>query len=325
MHLICRRSLVVALCLHVAQATCPAQPGLSRSAELHTAPDGDAILTHSHTGAIVIDGVRSAFTEIGFDVVEDDEGAEHPAVIALFDGEEGYVIIPIDIEHERPVGEVFLVRHDRLWVAESPKLGMEVHEFDDTLTAEGVFKGEDGEGESAFTMTLSIGAGSSRFELEENIARLNGDLGSGTHAQVRYLIEHHPEIDTIVFEDVPGSVNDEVNVLTGRLIRGAGYTTVLGAGSVISSGGVDLFLAGKQRIVSEHARIGVHSWGDPSGEIEPAALPRDHPAHAHQVSYFSEIMDNGVEFYFYTLEAADFEDIHWMTRDEIERWGIATE
>jgi len=45
------------------------------------------------------------------------------------------------------------------------------------------------------------------------------------------------------------------------------------------------------------------------------------------LAYFSEMLGNklGPDFYFYTLEAAQFDSIHYMTDEEIKKWNIATE
>ena len=59
---------------------------------------------------------------------------------------------------------------------------------------------------------------------------------------------------------ISGSVNDAVNMHTGRLLRKNGFTTKLLSDSDIASGGVDLFCAGAKRIVEKGAKIGVHSW-----------------------------------------------------------------
>ena len=34
--------------------------------------------------------------------------------------------------------------------------------------------------------------------------------------------------------------------------------------------------------------------------------------------------ENGTEFYFFTLEAAPFDSIHFMTPEEIARFGLET-
>lgn len=267
------------------------------------------------------------FTEIGFDMIEDEKGEEIPAAIGIYDGEDGVVIIPIDIEEKAPMGQIIVVRNDEHLVDESSTV-YELGEDDEAFGFAGTLK-DMGTGKPIeYTLAIDIGGGTSTFRLDGEVAFLNGELGSGTYAQVEYLIEHHKEIKKIIFEQVPGSVNDDVNVLTGRLIHDAGYITEVKSDSMIASGGVDLFLGGTRRIVADGAQIGVHSWSDgPGGDLgSPADLPRDHPAHKMQIAYFSYVMpENGVDFYFYTLNAAEAEDIHWMSEDEIKAWGIAKE
>ena len=123
-----------------------------------------------------------------------------------------------------------------------------------------------------------------------------------------------------------GSVNDEINVHTARLIREAGLTTWLPANGDISSGGVDMFAAGAERVFESGGYVGVHSWGAPGTDVVAAELPRDDPAHRSQLEYFSEMLGDtdGPEFYFYTLNAAPFEAIHRMTPEEIDAFGLTT-
>lgn len=195
---------------------------------------------------------------------------------------------------------------------------------EDSIAALGTLQNERGESLS-LAMHLGFGTGTSTFTLEGNVAVLRGELGSGTFRQAQYLRKFHPEIDTILFQEVPGSVNDEINVETGRLIRQAGYTTIVPEDGFIASGGVDLFAAGVRRIIHDGAQVGVHAWGDPFEDVVAQDLPRTHPAHRMQIQYFQEMLPNGPEFYFFTLQAAPFDDIHFMTRKEIQDWRLTTE
>jgi len=168
-----------------------------------------------------------------------------------------------------------------------------------------------------------LGAGSSKLVIKGNQAFLNGDLGTITYKQIKELITKHKNIKTLVFENVPGSVNDEVNMFTGKMIRDAGLTTKLLANSDIASGGVDLFCSGKNRIITKGAKLGVHSWNamNFSGE----ELPKDHPAHQYQVEYFNMCLgEKGEDFYFYTLNAASANNIYYMKQEELEKWGLAS-
>jgi hypothetical protein len=171
-----------------------------------------------------------------------------------------------------------------------------------------------------------LGAGNSHIEIKGNEAYLSCDLGTVTYSQIKNLIETNPEVKTIVMTQISGSVNDAVNMHTGRLLHENGFTTKLLSDSDIASGGVDLFCAGKKRVVEKGAKIGVHSWCCVN-EFTAIELPKEHPAHQYQVDYFTMVLgaEKGPAFYFYTLEAAAFDDIHYMTDEEIEKWNIATD
>jgi len=155
-------------------------------------------------------------------------------------------------------------------------------------------------------------------------AYLDGDSGTITYQQIEDLINNHPEVKTIIFGTISGSVNDAVNMYIGELIREVGITTKVLSNSEIASGRVDLFCAEKNRIITKSAKLGVHSWADM--DYTAKDLPLDHPAHQYQIAYFKMCLeDKGEGFYFYTLDAAPADNIHWMSDDELKEWGIATQ
>jgi len=166
------------------------------------------------------------------------------------------------------------------------------------------------------------------FHVQGTRAVMEGTIGPSTPGRVLRLLLEHPEVDTLVLADVPGSMDDESNLRAARLVRRAGLTTVVPYDGMIASGGVDLFLAGATRRLGPHARVGVHSWAGgegPRGEmLQGADLPRDHPEHEMFVEYYAD-MEVHEDFYWFTLEAAPAEDIHWMTMVELVRFGVATE
>ena len=178
----------------------------------------------------------------------------------------------------------------------------------------------------SFKPTEAIsGAGTSQLEVKGNEAYLSGDLGIITYRQIKELIKNHPEVKTIVMTQISGSVNDAVNMHTGRILRENGFTTKVLSNSDIASGGVDLFCAGKKRIVEKGAKIGVHSWCCVN-DLTAVEIPKDHPAHQYQLAYFTMALgpEIGPDFYFYTLEASPFDNVHYMTDEEIKKWNIAT-
>ena len=171
-----------------------------------------------------------------------------------------------------------------------------------------------------------MGAGNSHIEIKENEAYLSGGLGTVTYQQIKDLIKNHPKVRTIVMTHISGSLNDDVNMHTGRLLRDNNFTTKVLANSDIASGGVDLFCAGKKRIVIKGAKIGVHSWCCIE-DLTAIEIPKDHPAHKDQLKYFTIMLGavKGPGFYYYTLNAAPFDGIHYMTNEEIKEWNISTE
>ena len=132
-------------------------------------------------------------------------------------------------------------------------------------------------------------------------------------------------IKVLIFTTVPGSADDETNLDLGCLIRLRQLVTFLPARGMIASGGTDLFLAGKRRIVERGAKIGVHSWSSGFfGRRNASRLPKDHRDHSKYLNYYRNI-EISVDFYWFTLEAAPPGDIHWMTHKEQLSYKVFTD
>lgn len=169
------------------------------------------------------------------------------------------------------------------------------------------------------------GAGMSTIEVKGTEAHINGELGTKTYQQLKNMIDQHPEVKTLVLGQINGSVNDAVNMHTGRILREAGLNTKVLSNSSIASGGVDLFCAGQERIVEKGAKIGIHSWCC-LDDLTAVEIPKDHPAHKYQIEYFTMCLGEqlGPDFYFHTLTAASFDGIHWMSEADMVKWKVAT-
>ncbi|QDO85622.1 alpha/beta fold hydrolase [Shewanella psychropiezotolerans] len=152
---------------------------------------------------------------------------------------------------------------------------------------------------------------------------MNGVIGSDTLDVMQTLLNKYPQIKTIVMQNVPGSMDDDTNLLASMEIRNRGIATHIPADGMVASGGTDMFLAGVKRTIEPGAKLGVHSWGDDSGK-EALDYPRDNQAHTLYLDYYKAIGIN-TEFYWYTLEAATAKNIHWMTAQEIALYGVLTE
>lgn len=100
-----------------------------------------------------------------------------------------------------------------------------------------------------------------------------------------------------------------------------GITTIVPSGGLVASGGTDLFLAGVQRIIEPGACIGVHSWA--AEDFTATDIPRTSPEHDRYLDYYNDV---GIDlaFYWFTLEAAPADDMHWMTAMEVGQYGVST-
>ena len=93
-----------------------------------------------------------------------------------------------------------------------------------------------------------------------------------TPAKVFEPILEHPNVKTMEMIRVPGSIDDVSNLRASLYVRRWGLNTKINQRSIIASGGIDFFLAGKTRTVAKGAKIGVHSWG--SGGKPATELPK---------------------------------------------------
>ena len=161
-----------------------------------------------------------------------------------------------------------------------------------------------------------------QFEVDGTTATMTGDLTSSAPRKVRRLLETYPELTLIKLLDCPGSLNDDAAFEAARMIREANINTHVPANGEIASGAVDFFIAGIERTIEEGALIGVHSWGAAGADGD--SLPEDDPEHQFYLSYYEE-MGISADFYWFTLEAAGPNDIHWMTEEELLLYGLLTD
>ncbi|MGB0866802.1 MAG: hypothetical protein ACPGSC_09850, partial [Granulosicoccaceae bacterium] len=171
----------------------------------------------------------------------------------------------------------------------------------------------------------ALTGGTSTLEVSGTDAILNGTLGTQTYVQMRDMIAANPNVTRVIIEESDGSMNDDINVHTGRLIRDARLATHVPADGDINSGAVDLFAAGHTRTAEDGAIVGVHSWCCNDDGLAGDELPRADEAHGTQLTYFRQMLPStGEDFYFFTLSAASFDGIHKMNREEMDQYGLLT-
>lgn len=152
-----------------------------------------------------------------------------------------------------------------------------------------------------------------------NKAVVNGVLGKNFYKKFVRFIDENPNVETIILDQIPGSINDAWNVKACLFLHEKGLNTELLPNSIIASGGVDLFISGEHRAIADGAQIGVHSWR--GLKKEALDYPRNDPEHDEFIEYFNTI-EMDTSFYWFTLNAAPADSIHWMTEQEIEKFKL---
>ena len=164
------------------------------------------------------------------------------------------------------------------------------------------------------------------FRVEDNKLHMPGLINSYTQEQLKDIFGEHPEIDTIVLGQMPGSIDDGANLEEAAWVAARGVNTYLPREGSIASGAPNFFLVGKSRVVEEGAVVSVHSWAYWRG-ITAQDLPRDDSAHELYIGFYESIgwtRAQAEDFYFFTIEKAPAEYMYVITPQEMLATGVAT-
>ncbi len=170
---------------------------------------------------------------------------------------------------------------------------------------------------------LPITAHAASFEYENGSLWMEGEVDENTPGRLRRALNRYPHVRQIILAYVPGSNDDDANVETGRIIFQRRLNTIVPADGLIASGGTDLFLAGAERIVERGACIGVHAWSDDDLRSPPRELSQNDSAHNVFLDYYRDIQINA-QFYWYTINIAEANDMHYMSEGEMNKYYVAT-
>lgn len=156
-----------------------------------------------------------------------------------------------------------------------------------------------------------------------NTIVLNGVINSSALDRFKGLSEKHTDIKRIEIINCEGSINDEVNLALAKYVYENNFTIHLNTNGLVASGGTDFFLAGKNRTKGKNTKIGVHSW---AGNDKVATdFPKGHKYHLPYIAYYKSVgftQQEAEDFYYFTINAAPDNDIHWMTDEELKRYKI---
>lgn len=157
-------------------------------------------------------------------------------------------------------------------------------------------------------------------------------LGISTFIQLGNIVQIYQDRSMMLKFDniINGSVDDDVNMYTGLMIRNNEIATMVTKNGSVFSGGTDLFSAGVERTLERKAptnaielnkQVGVHSWSD--GEKTAKEIPYSDVSHRKQATYFKTMLgDKGVDFYMYTLDSAPASGEHWVTKKESDKYNL---
>jgi len=158
-------------------------------------------------------------------------------------------------------------------------------------------------------------------------ATLDGTIDSNSFSQFNQMLNEHPDIEIILFDEAPGSVDDDVNVQIGRRISDLRLDTHIIDNGIIASGALNLFLAGRERTRGFNTSIGVQAWADSDGN-EASDFPENSSVHNFYINYYLNIglrSQLANDFYFFTINAADSNNLYFMDENEIEFYEIFSE
>jgi len=155
---------------------------------------------------------------------------------------------------------------------------------------------------------------------------MDGVIKSSTLDDFNELEAAFPDVNTINIVSCDGSSDDETNLLVSAKVHQKGMNTHILDNGDIASGGVDFFLAGVRRTQGTNTRIGVHSWA--GGGSVATDFPIGNAEHQPYIDYYISVgftQQEAEDFYYFTINAAPAEDIHWMTDAEIIQYGLITQ
>lgn len=167
--------------------------------------------------------------------------------------------------------------------------------------------------------------------IDRTTIEMDGVINSKSLKNFNKLYSLYPKVQKIDIKNCDGSMDDEVNLLLSSKVHDLKINIHLLDNGIIASGGVDFFLAGIERTKGSNTKIGVHSWAgtDKDGkEVSAKNFPVGHQNHLPYINYYKTVgftQKNAEAFYYFTINAAPANSIHWMTDKEISQYKLLTD
>lgn len=162
--------------------------------------------------------------------------------------------------------------------------------------------------------------------IDSETIMLDGVINSKGLTEFNNLYDNNTGVKTIHIKQCDGSINDEINLELSKRVHDLNLNTHLMDNGLIASGGVDFFLAGIKRTKGTSTKIGVHSWaGDGSTATD---FPVGHANHLPYINYYTSVgftQKQAEDFYYFTINSAPADGIHWMTEEEVKKYDLLKE
>ena len=157
--------------------------------------------------------------------------------------------------------------------------------------------------------------------LDRGRAALVDATDAASPAQFEAMLRAYPAIALIEMIECPGTEDDRANLQLGRMIHARGISTHVPADGSVRSGGVELFLAGKNRRADPGAEFAVHSWADEDGR-EAKDYPASAPENRAYIDYYEELgMPEPQARAFYAMtNSVPNAQAKWLGSADIGRW-----
>lgn len=170
--------------------------------------------------------------------------------------------------------------------------------------------------------------------------RLNSTLGVSAYMQLKEIVKDNAGTKmTLQFDNSVLGSFDGVNMYTGLMIHENKMNTLVTANGSVREAGTALFAAGQKRTLELKnnlvenieilAQVGVRSWAsidDNGNSIYAHDIPFSDKRHRAKATYFDTMLgEQGIDFYLFTLTPRPVDDIWWMSRTELEKFGFNVE
>lgn len=137
------------------------------------------------------------------------------------------------------------------------------------------------------------------------------------------MLAAYPGIRVLELFDCPGTLDDNANLVLGRMIHQRGIETVVPPGGSVRSGAVDLFLAGVRRTAAADAEFAVHAWLDEDG-LRPTNFSPSSPVNRKYVVFYHQAggmpLTTAKAFYDLTNSVPN-ERALWLSPRDISRYA----